>query len=105
MDASSGVHRLAGNQAHVSALRDETVAVIEDELVELVERMFERSSVDVTSWPDPHPDRRPDDGEYSRVTNAERYRILGARADAWADAAVEAGLAVVQDRVEWVEPP
>lgn len=105
MNASRGVHRIAGNHAHVTGLCDETVAVIEDELVELVERMFERVSVDVASWPDPHPDRRRDDGEYSRVTNAARYRILGARADAWADAAIGAGLAIVQGRVEWAHAP
>jgi hypothetical protein len=83
----------------------ETVAVSEDELFELVERVFERQSLGLDSWPDPHPDRQPAEGEYSRVTNAERYRIIGTRADAWAAAAVQLGLAVSLDHVEWADPP
>ena len=77
----------------------------EDDLIEAVERAFERSSGDLPSWLDPHPDRQPDDSEYSRVTNAERYRIVGARADAWAAAVIQLGLAVTHDRVDWAEPP
>lgn len=37
------------------------------------------------SWPNPHPDMAsPRDEEYSRVTDPERYRIVHARARAWA---------------------
>lgn len=35
------------------------------------------------SWPDPWPDRQPDDEAYSRLTDPDRYRILFRRADAW----------------------
>jgi hypothetical protein len=89
----------------ISVQENETVAVSEDDLIEAGERAFERSSGHLPSWLDPHPDRQPDDSEYSRVTNAERYRIVGARADAWADAVVQLGLAVTHDLVEWAEPP
>lgn len=38
------------------------------------------------SWPNPHPGAAsPRDEEYSRVTEPERYRIVHARARAWAD--------------------
>lgn len=38
------------------------------------------------SWPDPHPGAGPArDEEYSRVTEPERYRVVHARARAWAD--------------------
>lgn len=46
-------------------------------------------------WPDPHPDRSPPEDSYSRVTNPEKYLILGARVDAWAAALTELGLAEV----------
>lgn len=77
----------------------------EDDVVEAVERAFERLSRDFAGWPDPRPDRRPDDSEYSRVTNAARYRLVGARAEAWAAALEELGLATLESRVDWTEPP
>lgn len=46
-----------------------------------------------TSWPDPHPDRAPLEQEYSRVTEPERYVVVGARARAWVDALTGLGLA------------
>ena len=52
------------------------------------------------SWPDPHPDRDPRTEEYSRVTDPERYAVVGARAQSWIDALVALGLAdasVVED--------
>ena len=58
-------------------------------------------------WAPPHPDRPPLDEEYSRVTDAKKWRIIGARADAWVIALVEAGLAEVERRAEvpWRVPP
>ena len=77
----------------------------EDELMVAVERAFAITSRDLPDWPDPNPERRPADDAYSRVTDAARYRIVGARADAWAAAAVELGLARIVDRVDWAEAP
>lgn len=37
------------------------------------------------SWPDPHGNGAPRDEEYSRVTEPERYRIVHARAQVWAN--------------------
>jgi hypothetical protein len=48
------------------------------------------------SWPDPHPDHDIDDAEYSRVTDPDRYRIVGARAAAWERALVELEVATAQ---------
>jgi hypothetical protein len=45
------------------------------------------------SWADPHADREVEDAEYSRVTDPDRYRIVGARARAWERALVHLGLA------------
>lgn len=42
--------------------------------------------LDMPSWPDPHPGRTPPaEAEYSRVSDAARYRITHARARIWAD--------------------
>ncbi len=51
-------------------------------------------------WPDPHPDRSPSDEEYSRLSDPGRWRIIGARTDAWLVALVDAGLAMVERRVQ-----
>lgn len=57
-------------------------------------------------WPDPWEGDSPDDDAYSRVTRPERYRLLVARADAWAEALVSTGLATAQGDVDvvWAEP-
>lgn len=75
------------------------------ELMERVDRAFDQVSPKPDPWPDPHPDRSPSDDEYSRVTNPERWRIVGARADAWLEALGAAGLATIERDadVEWVE--
>jgi hypothetical protein len=60
-----------------------------------------------TPWPDPHPDRSPLDEEYSRLLDPAKWRIIGARAEAWLVALVSTALAVVQRdaAVGWrVEP-
>ena len=62
----------------------------------------------LAGWPDPHPDRSPGDEEYSRLSDPAKWRIIGARADAWIAAIVDAGLAVIIDvdaRVPWRAPP
>lgn len=65
--------------------------------------------MDVAGWDDPHPppDRIVADEEYSRVTNTARWRIAGARADAWVDSLEAAGLATVERSASpvWSEPP
>jgi hypothetical protein len=48
------------------------------------------------SWTDPHVDREVEDAEYSRVTDPDRYRIVGARASAWERALVDLGLATAE---------
>lgn len=74
-----------------------------------VERAFDRVADGLARWADPHPppERIVADEEYSRVTNPSRWRIIGARADAWVDAVVELGLASVERAAEprWAEAP
>lgn len=73
-----------------------------EELLSDVEHHFAQRSPDLTLWPDPHPAGvSPAEEEYSRVTHPERYRILGARADAWLAALVRHGLATTRS----VDPP
>lgn len=61
----------------------------------------------MVTWADPHPDRSPLDEEYSRLLDPSKWRIIGARADAWLVALVDAGLAVVEpnEDVGWHEEP
>ena len=72
-----------------------------------VEEAFERTARGLVRWDDPHPppDRVVADEEYSRVTDPGRWRIIGARVDAWLDVLVADGRVTV-DRdvpVRWVE--
>lgn len=65
------------------------------ELVTAVEREFARAAAGLRRWDDPHPppDRVVADDEYSRLTDPGRWRIVGARADAWVAALVGASVA------------
>ncbi len=77
--------------------------------MDAVEAAFARTAVGLERWDDPHPppERMVADDEYSRVTNPAKWRIVGARADAWIDATVSLGLAtVVRDTdLRWAAPP
>lgn len=79
------------------------------DLVAEVEVAFARASAGLERWDDPHPppDRIVADDEYSRLTNPAKWRIIGARADAWIDALVGLGLATVDRDAapRWVEQP
>ena len=79
----------------------------DDALRASVDRAFQVTSRGMVAWADPHPDRSPLDEEYSRVTDAGKWRIIGARADAWVMALVDGGLATAQRRteVEWRSAP
>jgi hypothetical protein len=88
---------------------DEDGRVEADPLLPAVEQAFELTSRGLTRWGDPHPppDRVVADEEYSRVTDPAKWRIIGARVDAWIDVLVAAGAATVERDVpmEWAEPP
>lgn len=90
-----------------AALCDDVTVPSLPELLERVDVAFERTSEGLRAWPDPHPDRSASDDEYSRVTDPAKWRIVGARADAWVDALVGAGLASIptDPAVDWAEPP
>ena len=81
--------------------------VSEAELLAAVDAAFEITARGLEPWPDPHPDRPPLDAEYSRVTNPGKWRIIGARADAWLVALADTGLALVDGDtpVHWRAPP
>lgn len=75
-------------------------------LLPAVEAAFAGLSAGMPRWPDPRraPGWPPPEA-YSRVTDAARYRIFGARARSWVEAITRAGLADVEtvapDRVTW----
>jgi hypothetical protein len=77
------------------------------ELLAAVDRAFAATGRGLAPWPDPHPDRSPPDEEYSRLLDAAKWRILGARARAWVVALVDAGAAVVEPDapVSWQAAP
>lgn len=79
----------------------------DDALRAAVDAAFAVTGRELAAWPDPHPDRSPLDEEYSRLTDPARWRIVGARADAWIRALVDLGLAVVEAAAEeaWEAPP
>ena len=58
-----------------------------------VDAAFLVTGAGLASWPDPRPDRsEPRPEEYSRCPDPGKYRIVLARADAWATALAELGL-------------
>ena len=79
----------------------------ERELIAKVDAAFAVTGQALAGWSDPHPDRSPLDDEYSRLSDPAKWRIIGARADAWIAALVEAGLAVVDVHagIRWQTPP
>jgi hypothetical protein len=63
------------------------------ELTAAVDRAFLTTAAGLEPWPDPRPDgRSPAEEEYSRCLDPGKYRLVLARADAWATALVECGL-------------
>jgi Family of unknown function (DUF6226) len=53
--------------------------------------------VHTPGWADPHPDRRPNEEEYSRCLDPGKYRILDARVDAWTQVLSKRGIATSYD--------
>jgi hypothetical protein len=78
-----------------------------DPLLAEVNLAFESTGADTPSWPNPHPGRSPLEDEYSRVTNAGKYRILDTRVDAWARTLSHAGLAETREvpAASWISAP
>ena len=80
-----------------------------------VERAFAVTGVDTPSWPDPHlgPDGEmldPREEEYSRCLDPGKYRILAARAEAWAQVLAARGWAEREevadgDALPWLIAP
>lgn len=64
------------------------------ELLAGVDSAFAETGALTPGWPNPHPDDvRPAEEEYSRESDPAKYRILGARVQAWSRALVATGLA------------
>ena len=80
-----------------------------EDLVAAVDRRFASRPAELAVWPDPHDGHPPAEEEYSRTTNPERWRVLGAQVDAWVAALAAAGLAAVEpvaaDDIRWEESP
>ena len=90
VDNNQAARSLAGFRA---VDRDDGEVVTEQELRAVVESAFAVTGRGLARWPDPHPDRSPLEEEYSRVSDPAKWRLVGARADAWCRALVETGLA------------
>lgn len=71
-----------------------------DELLAVVEEEFALTGRGFRTWPNPHAGRLPREEEYSRVTDPGKWRIVGARAEAWLRALVRTGLADVERDAE-----
>jgi hypothetical protein len=74
------------------------------ELLTAVDEAFAVTSRGLAPWPDPHEGRPPADDEYSRLTEPERFRLIGARAEAWIAVLTEHRLATLGDDVVWAGP-
>lgn len=72
-----------------------------------VTRRFTAHPSDGTRWDDPHEHRDIVDKEYSRVTEPERYAVVGARARSWIDAleGLELGTAQSVEAPSWAYGP
>lgn len=72
-----------------------------------VDAAFEVTARGMRRWPDPHPDRQVADEEYSRLTDPAKWRIVGARVDAWATALGDLAIATVERdaAAEWAHRP
>jgi hypothetical protein len=68
-----------------------------DDLLAAVGEAFESVGALTPGWPDPHPDRKPLDEEYSRVSDQGKYRILHARVAAWAKVLDDRSLATTTE--------
>ncbi|MFW6773377.1 DUF6226 family protein [Nocardioides sp. CPCC 205120] len=63
----------------------------EETLLAAVGAAYAVTGAGLPSWPDPWTDGPAEDA-YSRITDPERYRIVGARAAAWVRALTDLGL-------------
>ena len=77
-----------------------------DDLKPQVDAAFAVTGAGTPGWPDPHPDRRPGEEEYSRCLDPAKYRILGARVEAWQEVLVRRGLMTTleADGAVWWRP-
>ncbi len=76
-------------------------------LLQAVNEAFARLRGDLADWPNPHPGGRAAlEEEYSRCLEPARYRLLGVRADAWAEAICSLDLgsaeSIAPGDVRWV---
>lgn len=79
----------------------------ESGLLAAVDGSFARTRRGLAQWPAPHPDRLPHDEEYERLLDTAKWRIIGARAEAWLIELVGAGVARVESNpvLSWRETP
>jgi len=81
--------------------------MVESALMAAVEAAFTHTGRGLSTWPDPHRDAEPLNEEYSRVSDPQKWRIVGARVDAWVNALVDAGMATAEHDavVDWRSEP
>ena len=76
-------------------------------VVAAVDRHFAVTGSGLLPWPNPRPTgEEPSEEEYSRVLDPDKYRLLGARFEAWARALADSGAATrVEGDSAWLERP
>jgi len=90
-----------GGGADVSVLSPEICELLDD-----VDAAFAATGVDTPGWPDPHEDgSAPDEAEYERLTDADKFLIVVSRARAWTKVLVDRRWARVAPHVEWALRP
>lgn len=76
------------------------------DLLAAVDAAFVTTSRGLRQWDDPHHGEMPAEEEYSRCLDPAKWRIIGARAEAWIEALTTGGLATIERDVSptWPQP-
>ncbi|WP_433613052.1 DUF6226 family protein [Prescottella agglutinans] len=102
-DYNDGVRRLreTGWGADASMLSREICELLDD-----VDTAFAVTGADTPGWQDPHGDgTAPDEAEYERLTNPEKFLIVVSRARAWSRVLLDRGWAREASQVDWALRP
>ncbi len=102
-DYNDGVRRLheTGWGADASVLSREIGELLDD-----VDAAFAVTGSATPGWPNPYWDgAAPDEAEYERVSNPEKFLIVVARARAWTRVLLDRGWAREASRVDWALRP
>jgi hypothetical protein len=93
--------REAGWRGYATPLSGQICALLAD-----VDEVFAVTGVATPGWPNPYEDgHAPDEAEYERVTNPEKFLIVVTRAQAWTKVLLDRGWARKASHVNWALRP